>query len=196
VVLTELHPASVSLHFLVSPALLIFCVALWMRAAEGDEPPHRLTGPLLRGLGLALCAATAVVLVAGTVVTGTGPHAGDTESRRYGFDIQDVTRVHSLLAWVTVALTVVLLAAAYRTKAPAPFRRRVLVLFAVELAQGLIGYVQYLNGVPAPLVVLHMLGAAAMWIAALRVVYATRERGPVPVQPSPETAAPRQTQPA
>ncbi|MEW2358707.1 COX15/CtaA family protein [Spirillospora sp. NPDC029432] len=194
VVLTELHPASVSLHFLVSPALLIFCVALWMRAGEGDEPPRRLTGPVLRGLSVALCAATAVVLVAGTVVTGTGPHAGDASSRRFGFNIEDVTRVHSLLAWAAVALTVVTLAAAFKAKAPAVFRRRVLVLFGVELAQGLIGYVQYLNGVPAPLVVLHMLGAAVMWIAALRLVFATRERGPVPA--AAPAGAVREPQPA
>jgi cytochrome c oxidase assembly protein subunit 15 len=196
VVLTELHPASVSLHFLVSPALLIFCVALWMRAGEGDDPPRRLAGALLRGLSVALCAATAVVMVAGTVVTGTGPHSGDTESRRYGFAIEDVTRVHSLLAWVTVALTVVLLAAAYRTKAPGTFRRRLLLLFAVELTQGLIGYVQYFNGVPGSLVVLHMLVAAVMWIAALRVVFATRERGPIPVQATSEADVSREPQPA
>ncbi|GAA2452573.1 COX15/CtaA family protein [Actinomadura vinacea] len=195
VVLTELHPTSVSLHFLVSPVLLIFCVALWIRAGEGDDPPRRLVGPLVGRLAAGLAAATAVVLVAGTVVTGTGPHAGDAESRRYGFNIEDVTRVHSLLAWVTVALTIALLVAVHRVKAPAALRRRVLELFAIELAQGLIGYVQYFTGVPAPMVVLHMLGAALMWIAALRVVFATRDRGPMPVQ-APTAPATREAQPA
>jgi cytochrome c oxidase assembly protein subunit 15 len=196
VVLTELHPASVSLHFLVSPALLIFCVALWVRAGEGDEPPRRLVGPAVRRLAVALAAATAVVLVAGTVVTGTGPHAGDSDSRRYGFNIEDVSRVHSLLAWVTVVLTVALLVALHRVKAPAVLRRRAMELFAIELAQGLIGYVQYFTGVPAPLVVLHMLGAALMWIAALRVILATRERGPVPVRDASAAPDARQPQPA
>ncbi|MFF5259505.1 heme A synthase [Actinomadura viridis] len=180
VVLTKLHPTSVSLHFLVSPVLLIFCVALWVRAGEGDAPPRPLVSPVLRWLALALCAATGAVLVAGTVVTGTGPHAGDADSRRYGFNIEDVTRVHSLLAWVTVALTVVLLVALHRVKAPAHLQQRVRELFAIEMAQGLIGYVQYFTGVPAPLVIMHMLGAALMWIAALRVILATRDRGPLP----------------
>ncbi|GLZ06712.1 cytochrome b561 [Actinomadura sp. NBRC 104412] len=189
VVLTKLHPTSVSLHFLLSPALLIFCVALWVRAGETDEPPRRVVGPAVRGLAGALAAATALVLVAGTVVTGTGPHAGDAEARRYGFNIEDVTRVHSLLAWATVALTVTLLVVLHRVRAPAALRRRALELFALELAQGLIGYVQYFLGVPAALVVLHMLGAVLMWIAALRVVLATRTRGPVPSAPA--LASPR-----
>jgi cytochrome c oxidase assembly protein subunit 15 len=188
VVLTELHPASVSLHFLVSPALLIFCVALWVRAGEGDGPPRRLVAPPVRGLAFVLAAATGIVLVAGTVVTGTGPHAGDAESRRYGFNIEDVTRVHSLLAWATVALTVALLVTLHRVDAPAALKRRTLELFALELLQGLIGYVQYLTGVPGTLVVAHMVGSALMWIAALRVILATRDRGPVPASAPPGPA--------
>jgi cytochrome c oxidase assembly protein subunit 15 len=186
VVLTELHPASVSLHFLLSPALLIFCVALWVRAGEGDAPPRALVGPAVRRLAQALVAATGAVLVAGTVVTGTGPHAGDADSRRFGFDIEDVTRVHSLLAWTTVALTVALLAALHRADAPRDVRRRTLGLFALELGQGVLGYVQYFLGVPAPLVVLHMLVASLMWIAVLRILLSMRDRGPLPAAaPSP-----------
>jgi len=196
VVLTELHPASVSLHFLVSPALLVFCVALWIRAGEGDEPPRRLVGPAVRWPAAALAVVTAAVLVAGTVVTGTGPHAGDADARRYGFNIEDVARIHGLLAWATVAVTVALLVVCHRVKAPAALRRRTLELFAIELAQGLIGYVQYFTGVPAPLVVLHMIGSALMWIAALRVLFATRDRGPVPVQETATAPEARQPQPA
>ncbi|MFC6886294.1 MULTISPECIES: COX15/CtaA family protein [Actinomadura] len=180
VVLTKLHPASVSLHFLVSPALLIFCVALWARASEGDDRPRHLVAPYVRNLSRALVAAAAAVLIAGTVVTGTGPHAGDADSRRYGFNIENVARVHSGLAWITVALTVVLLVTLIRTGAPTAARRRAVELVAIELAQGALGYIQYFMGVPAPLVVLHMLGAVLMWIAALRILFALRDRGPVP----------------
>ncbi|MEU6036587.1 COX15/CtaA family protein [Actinomadura sp. NPDC047616] len=195
VVLTELHPTSVSLHFLVSPALLIFCVALWVRAGEGDAAPRALVGPAVRRIAQALVVATGAVLIAGTVVTGTGPHAGDADSRRYGFNIEDVTRVHSLLAWVTVALTVTLLAALHRTNAPRDVRRRTLELFGLELGQGVLGYVQYFLGVPAPLVVLHMLCAALMWIAVLRVLLSTRDRGPLPV-PAPTPTRTKAPQPA
>ncbi|MEU8342589.1 COX15/CtaA family protein [Spirillospora sp. NPDC048832] len=192
VVLTELHPAAVSLHFLVSPALLVFCVALWVRAGEGDAPPRRLTGPWTRGLAAALLAASAAVLVAGTVVTGTGPHAGDAESRRYGFDITDVARIHGELAWLTIALTVAVIIALYRAGGPGLRRARLRALELVGLlvVQGAIGYTQYFLGVPAWLVLLHMLGAVLMWIAAFRLFFALRDRGPVPAAaPAPAAAA-------
>ncbi|MEU5880685.1 COX15/CtaA family protein [Spirillospora sp. NPDC047279] len=195
VVLTELHPASVSLHFLISPVLLIFCVALWVRAGEGDEPPRALVGRGVRRLTLALVGVSAALMVAGTVVTGTGPHAGDADSRRWGFNIEDVARVHSAFAWLTVGLTVVLLVVLQRTGAPSALRRRAMELFVLELSQGVIGYIQYFTGAPATLVVLHMLGSAIMWIAALRVVLATRDRGPL-VTARPEPAQARAAQPA
>ncbi|MBE1536115.1 COX15/CtaA family protein [Actinomadura algeriensis] len=178
VVLTDLHPAAVALHFLVSPALLVFCVALWIRAGEGDAPARPLVAPWIRGVAAALLAAAAVVLVAGTVVTGTGPHAGDASSRRWGFEITDVTRVHSVTAWITCGLVVVMAVALHRTSAPAAARRRVHELLALVVAQGALGYVQYFLGVPAVLVVLHMLGAVLMWIAAFRLFFALRDRGP------------------
>ncbi|WP_182707153.1 COX15/CtaA family protein [Thermomonospora cellulosilytica] len=180
-VLTDLHPAVVAGHFMLSPVVLIPAVALWVRAGEGDEPVRRLVGGRLRALSLALVGVTAALMVAGTIVTGTGPHAGDDRAERFSFDIVQVTRVHSLLAWLTVALTVVLLAALWRTGAPGAVRRRALELLALELAQGAIGYVQYFLGVPEVLVALHMLGAAVLWIAVLRVYFATRTRGPLAV---------------
>jgi len=197
VVLTKLHPAAVSLHFLVSPALLVFCVALWVRAGEGDAPPRRLAGPWTRGLAAVLLASCAAVLVAGTVVTGTGPHAGDAESRRYGFDITEVARIHGELAWLTIALTVAVIAALYRTGGPAAARRRALELAVLIVVQGAIGYTQYFLGVPAGLVLLHMLGAVLMWIAAFRLFFALRDRGPVPAEaPAPAVAQAEAPQPA
>ncbi|WP_235036643.1 heme A synthase [Actinomadura sp. K4S16] len=187
VVLTKLHPAAVSLHFLVSPALLVFCVALWIRAGEGDAPPRPLAGPWTRRLAAALLVSSAAVMVAGTVVTGTGPHAGDAESRRYGFDITDVARIHGELAWLTIALTVLAIAALHRTGAPAAARRRAHELAGLIVLQGAVGYTQYFLGVPAGLVLLHMLGSVLMWIAAFRLFFALRDRGPVP---GPATAEP------
>ncbi|WP_243712559.1 COX15/CtaA family protein [Actinomadura sp. 6K520] len=190
VVLTKLHPTAVSLHFLVSPALLVFCVALWIRAGEGDAPPRPLAGPWTRRLTAALLVSCAAVLVAGTVVTGTGPHAGDADSRRYGFDITDVARVHSTLAWVTTALTVLVIIALYRTGAPAAARRRAHELAALIAFQGVVGYVQYFLGVPEGLVLLHMLGSVLMWIAAFRLFFALRDRGEAPAAAPPVTEAP------
>nr|WP_244994115.1 COX15/CtaA family protein [Actinomadura coerulea] len=191
VVLTKLHPAAVSLHFLVSPALLVFCVALWIRAGEGDAPPRPLAGPWTRRLAAALLVSCAAVLVAGTVVTGTGPHAGDAESRRYGFDITDVARIHGELAWLTIALTVLAIVVLHRTGAPAAARRRAHELAVLIVLQGAVGYVQYFLGVPAGLVLLHMLGAVLMWLAAFRLFFALRDRGHAPAAAEPAPAAPR-----
>jgi heme a synthase len=186
-VLTKLHPATVSAHFMLSIALLAATVWLYVRTTEGDEPSR----PLVRGelvwLGRGLVGVVAVLLLIGTIVTGTGPHAGDDQARRYGFGIEQVAQVHADVVWLTVGLTFALLLGLRLTGAPARARRWAPVLLLVELAQGAIGYLQYWTGVPPVLVGAHMLGAALVWIAALRVVFALRDRGPLP---SPNSPAP------
>jgi cytochrome c oxidase assembly protein subunit 15 len=156
--------------------MIFVAFLLYIRAGEGDGPARRLVEPRVRTLTLALTGAAVVLLAAGTVVTGTGPHAGDDTARRFPFSIEDVAKIHALFAWLTVALTVALFVLARRTGAPEAVRKAVVVLFAVEMGQGVIGYVQYFTGVPAVLVGLHMLGSALLWIAVLRVVFAERVR--------------------
>jgi cytochrome c oxidase assembly protein subunit 15 len=188
VVLTDLNPAAVAAHFLLSPALLAAAVALWVRSCEGDEPARRVVRRELTWLGRALVGVVFALLVAGTVVTGTGPHAGDAKARRFGFHIEQVAQLHVDIVWATVGLTFALLLGLRLTNAPGRAQRRAVELLAVELAQGVIGYVQYFTGVPGPLVVAHVLGAALVWIATLRVVFALRERGEVPAT-EPHAAA-------
>lgn len=178
-VLTNLHPAAVAVHYLLSIAIVLAAVVLYVRTGEGDRPPTPLVSPRTRAVALALSGAVVAVLVAGTVVTGTGPHAGDAQARRFGFQIEQVTRVHSLLAWSTVLLTGALLVLLHRRRAAARIRRRALLLAVVVAAQGVIGYVQYFTGVPAALVAAHMLGSALLWVAALGVVLSMRDRGPL-----------------
>lgn len=191
VVLTDLDPVAVSAHFLISPALLAAATALWVRSCEGDEPSRRLVRDELVWLTRALVAVVFVLLIAGTVVTGTGPHAGDAKAPRFGFDIEQVAQLHADIVWATVGLTFALLLGLRLTNAPGRVQRRALELLAVEMAQGVIGYVQYFTGVPGPLVVLHVLGSALVWIATLRVAFAVRERGEVPrAVPATATAAP------
>jgi cytochrome c oxidase assembly protein subunit 15 len=179
-VLTKLHPATVAAHYMLSAAILVAAYALYERAGEADEPPRPLVGPRLRALTYALTGVVVLLLAAGTIVTGTGPHAGDAAAPRFGFNIEDVARLHGELAWLTVALTVALMIGLRRSDAPGPLRRRVADLLVIELAQGAIGYTQYFLGVPALLVGMHMLGSALVWLGALRVLFATRTRGPLP----------------
>jgi heme a synthase len=195
-VLTKLHPAAVSAHFLLSVALLAAAVALWVRAGEGDDAPRAVVRGELVWVGRALVALVAVLLAVGTVVTGTGPHAGDAQARRWGFDLERVAQLHVDVVWATVGLTFALLlglrltagepgaASGMSRSAPRPVhgraQRRAAELLAVELAQGAIGYVQYFTDAPAALVIAHVLGSTLVWIAALRVAFALRDRGPVP----------------
>ncbi|GGK84646.1 cytochrome b561 [Sphaerisporangium melleum] len=178
VVHSVLNPVTVSVHFLLSIGMTAAAFALYARSGEGDAPPRRLVHRDIRTLGFVLIAAVAVLLVAGVVVTGTGPHSGDDAASRFAFDIESVARLHADVVWVVLGLTFALLFALHVTDSPGRARRAALVLLGVELAQGVIGYVQYFLAVPALLVALHVLGAALVWIATLRVVYLMRSRGP------------------
>ncbi|GAA0370477.1 COX15/CtaA family protein [Actinoallomurus spadix] len=184
VVLTDLHPVSVTVHFLLSPAILAAAVVLWVRAGEGDERARPVVRQELVWLGRALTGVVFLLLVAGTVVTGTGPHAGDPKARRYDFQIEQVAQFHADIVWATVGLTFALLLGLRLTNAPKPAQRRALELLVVELAQGVIGYVQYFTNVPGALVVAHVLGAALVWIATLRLLFALRDRGVMPASPA------------
>lgn len=181
VVHSMLNPVTVAVHFLFSIGMTAAAVVLYARASEGDAPGQRLVHKDIRTLGYVLVAAAFTLLLAGVVVTGTGPHSGDEAASRFGFDIQSVVRLHTDVAYLVVGLTFALLFALHVTDSPGRARRAALVLLGVELSQGVVGYVQYFLAVPAALVLLHVLGATLVWICALRVVFLMRTRGPVPV---------------
>ncbi|MGW0803717.1 COX15/CtaA family protein [Nonomuraea sp. NPDC002799] len=191
VVSTMLNPFTVGMHFLISSGLVAACWMLYARAGEGDGPARRVAHRDVRRLGYVLLAAVFVLLVAGVVVSGTGPHSGDVMASRFDLDIEAVARLHADIVYVVVGLTFALLFALHLTKAPRPARRAALALFGVELAQGVIGYTQYFLAVPAALVLLHVLGSTLVWIAALRVVTSLRTRTPetAPAAHSPTEAA-------
>jgi cytochrome c oxidase assembly protein subunit 15 len=178
VVRSVLNPITVSIHFLLSIGMIAAAFALYARSGEGDGPPRRLVHRDIRTLGFVLTAAVFVLLIAGVVVTGTGPHSGDQAASRFDFDIQSVAQLHADVVYIVVGLTFTLLFALHVTNAPGRARRAALLLLGVELAQGVIGYTQYFLAVPAFLVGLHVLGSALVWTATLRVVFLLRSRGP------------------
>ncbi|MFC4590091.1 COX15/CtaA family protein [Sphaerisporangium corydalis] len=184
VVRSVLNPVTVSVHFLLSIGMIVAAFALYARSGEGDAPPRRLVHRDIRTLGFVLVAAVLVLLVAGVVTTGTGPHSGDEAASRFGFDIETVVRLHTDAVWIVLGLTFALLFALHVTDSPGRARRGALILLGVELAQGVIGYVQYFLAVPAVLVGLHVFGAVLVWIATLRVVYLMRSRGPAGASPT------------
>ncbi|MCE4944618.1 COX15/CtaA family protein [Streptomyces albulus] len=180
VVLTGLNPYLVAAHFLLTSALLTVAVLSWQRAKEGDEEPRDVVARPVRQLSWLLVAATGALTVIGTVVTGTGPHAGDAHKvHRIPLNWQEVTQLHVDFVYVVVGLSVALWFALRAVKAPAAARRTALELLGCIALQGVIGYVQYFSGLPELVVGLHMLGSTLVWIAVLRVALALRVRGPL-----------------
>jgi cytochrome c oxidase assembly protein subunit 15 len=165
-VLTHLNPWVVGIHFLVSMALVGLAVGL-VRSTWGAQPGHLDRGPAVVFARVAFAGMVAAVWL-GTVVTGSGPHAGDLNAVRNGLDGGLVAHVHAAAVWVTIAFTLALLVLC-RT-------RPVVLLLAVEVLQAALGITQYYLGVPVPLVALHLLGASLSVAAATNVLLAVRRR--------------------
>lgn len=183
-VLTHLNPWAVAAHFLFTVLIIAISVWLWWRCREADAPARTLVAAPLRGLTMLLLAVTVVTLTIGTVVTGSGPHAGDQHARRTGLDPGMVAQLHADSVMLLIGLSVATWFALRATGAPARVRRAAAILVAIELAQGVIGFVQYFTQLPILLVGAHMAGAATVWIAALALLLSTRTRDELPAAPT------------
>jgi len=177
-VLTDLNPWVVSLHLLVSLAIIGVAVRLLL-SVDAPLPPAR-RGPEV-GLAWATFGAAWAVLYVGTVVTGSGPHAGDEDAPRNGLDPLQVSQFHADLVFLFVGLTLGLLFTVMAIGGAPAARRAVTVLICVEVAQGTIGFVQYFTDLPVVLVGFHVLGAAV--ISACVTWVLLRVRHPVPAVP-------------
>jgi len=180
VVWLHLSPVSVIGHFLLSLGAVANAVVLYERSAHGVPDPGRArtATPQVVTACRALVAAACVVIVTGTLVTGSGPHAGDERADRLDLTVGDVVRVHGVSMLVFLALTVVAVRLAHRGDAAPAVVGRLHELLVVLVAQAAVGYWQYFTGVPAWLVGFHVLGAALVWIAVLRVWLALTIRVP------------------
>jgi heme A synthase len=197
VVLTKLNPAAVSVHFLVSASIVAAAVALYVRCGEGTAPPTALVRRDLRLLSAALIAVTAVMLAAGTVVTGTGPLAGNAAAARYKLPLEGVTQLHADVGWLFAGLAVALVLGLRVSGAPPRAMRAAWIMIGSLGLQGVLGYIQYFTHLPAGLVWIHVTGSVLVWIAVLRLFFALRDRGPVnTAQTEPGAALPaRQPEP-
>lgn len=176
-VLTHLNPWLVALHFLLSMAIIAVTLLLWWRLRG---TPADAVVAAARTLAVLVAAATAVTLTIGTVVTGSGPHAGDTDGgkvHRTGLQVSSMAQLHADSVMVLIGLSVGLLVVLYAVRAAPRVRQAAWVLLGVELAQGAIGFTQYFLDVPPLLVAVHMLGACLVWLAALRVLLLVATRG-------------------
>jgi cytochrome c oxidase assembly protein subunit 15 len=163
-VLTGLHPVTVAAHFLLSIILIAGATSL---RAQRYAPSVKIQAPaLVKKIATAQILVTFLVLILGTVVTGSGPHAGDATAARFPFDLRTVAWLH---ADVVIALLGITFGLFVVHEVSAHTKKRLKIFLAIALSQGLIGYVQWFTDLPEILVGLHLAGSTLVWIASWRI---------------------------
>jgi heme a synthase len=182
---TGLNPFIVGFHYLAS--LVLVCVTAAYLVRLGEEPgPRELAAPRwVAILAYATSAVLAISIVFGVLTTASGPHSGDADAGRTGFNAELLEHIHAWPGYALFALTIVLAAAAWRRRLP--IARWTLVLLAVELVQIAVGLYQARNGLPPLAVGVHMVLAALM-AATMTVVVLKLER-PVATEVAADAAA-------
>jgi len=161
---TDLHPNFVAPHFLISIILIPGAVSLYSRRRAPAVFVKSL--PLTNRISLAHITTAFLAIVLGTIVTGSGPHAGDAQAERLNLDIQTVSWLHADAVIILLGITL----AFYVAQGTSERTKKTIKIFsALALVQGGIGYIQYFTGVPEILVGAHILGATLVWIAAWRI---------------------------
>jgi cytochrome c oxidase assembly protein subunit 15 len=170
-VLTGLHPATVAAHFLLSIVLIAGATSL--RAQRFASLEKQEAAPLVKKIATAHLAVSFLVLFLGTLVTGSGPHAGDATAERFPFDLRTMAWLHAdaviALFGITFGLFVVHGVSAHTKK-------RLKIFVAIALSQGLIGYVQWYLDLPELMVGLHLVGSTLVWVASMRVWLSVTKR--------------------
>ncbi|MEK6647772.1 MAG: COX15/CtaA family protein [Actinomycetota bacterium] len=169
-VLTRLNPIAVASHFLLSIILIAAGTSLYERRKPLAliAPEVRMGNWLLARFHLVLAA---IVIIVGTVVTGSGPHAGDASAPRFHIKIQTIAWIHADLV---IALGLVTIALYLLSAQRSLLRKRILIFAFIALLQGGIGFLQYYQGLPELLVGAHLLGATLVWISAWRIHLAAK----------------------
>ena len=196
VVREHLPPSLVITHFLVSMVLVWNAVELDHRSRLPDRADKSLPAKTLKGLTKLLLAIGVVVIVTGTIVTGSGPHSGaekqqilealenqgetpaisTLEVERLPFDVPDVARIHGISVMIFLLLTLrVLFMIKRNSPTLLPNGQN---LMAAIIVQAGIGYLQYFTGVPALLVGIHVAGATLIWVMILRLYLSVHQ--PIP----------------
>lgn len=165
VVLTGLNPYANMAHFLVSLLLVANGFVLFRRSGQEPKTYFRTGPPRLVSAIRLVVASSSLALVTGTVVTASGPHAGDENAVRLGFAMTSVARVHSVSVLLTVALIIFLAVRAKQLHGDVSTIDAIQALLFTAVFQGAIGYAQYFTGVPVALVAVHIVGATALWFA-------------------------------
>ena len=167
-VLTALNPATVAAHFLLSIILIAGALSLRQRA-HGKSPIEITLIPLVSKLIWLHLLLTSLVLIAGTIVTGSGPHAGDSAAERFNLDSRTMAWIHADLVIALLGVSIALLIAIRLGLAGVAHQvlsGRIQIFLIIALAQGGIGYIQYFTKLPEALVAAHIIGSIAVWLSA------------------------------
>lgn len=167
VVYTKLNPFAVMAHFLVGMGLLTVALVLALRAGRAPLPGRPRVGTMPRRVARIQAGVVALAVVAGTAVTGAGPHAGGPGATRLAVPLDDMARLHSSIVLVAGALLLAELYVLYRSGAPEAVQERGRMLLAAMVGQGVIGYTQFFLHEPVVLVGIHVFGATVVWGATL-----------------------------
>jgi cytochrome c oxidase assembly protein subunit 15 len=192
-VLTDLNPWIVAGHLLLSMAMVGLAVLFLRRIDEQDKPALPTVPAPVAVLARSTFAVAWTVLYVGTVVTGSGPHAGDEDSPRTGLDPGAVSQLHADLVFLLIGLTVGTFFAFRAVGAPERAQRAAGWLLGIELAQGAVGFTQYVTDLPVVLVGIHVLGASLVSAAATWVVLGVRDRGHAAAATDALSATPRES---
>lgn len=171
-VLTGLNPATVAAHFLLSIILIAGALSLRQRVYQ-KTPNYLVLLTITKRLMALHLFLTCAVLFVGTIVTGSGPHAGDTTAERFNLDARTMSWIHADLVIALIGVTVALLIAVRLGESEATraaILKKVQLFLLIALSQGAIGYVQYFTGLPEILVGMHLVGAVVVWLTAWNLV--------------------------
>ena len=188
---TGLNPFIVGFHYVSSLALVCVTAAFLARMDQPAGPRERAVPGWYAGLTHATSAVLALTIVFGVLTTGSGPHSGDTEAGRTGFDSELLEHVHAWPGYALLALTIVLVVTAWRLKLPT--LGWTLALLAIEVVQVAVGLYQARNGLPVLAVGVHMvlaaLTAATMTLVVLKVKRPVAADAVTTESPAAETSA-------
>lgn len=169
---TGLNPLIVGFHYVVSLGLVCVAAALVHRVYSPAGPRERAVPAWYSGLSHVTTLVLAVTIAFGVLTTGAGPHSGDVNAGRNGFNAELLQHIHAWPAYAMFALTLVLIIGAWRMPR---LRLWALALLAVELVQIAVGLYQARTGLPELAVGVHMV-LAALLAAVMTVVLLAQKR--------------------
>ncbi len=165
-VLTDLHPLPVAGHLILSIFLVSGAISL-RNEVIGIE--KEIPSGLIKFLLPIYIWLTLAVIIIGTIVTGSGPHAGDEQAQRFGIDARVISWLHAdfVIALLILSALMYLIATQNGLKL---LSRRIGFFLLIATGQGSIGYIQYFTGLPEVLVAAHLLGATLVWGSAWSLI--------------------------